>query len=402
MSFAPDIPLLLLSLASSNIDAIPVVDPIDNHAEIVLADTSVQPATAVKKLLQANTALNHGLDYRRITNTRLSFTYSSEDKTTSNAVPGESDAAPLPYDVPLDDESNWLQQRSDASTSQWPAPIIVDIGPNGLRPQGQDGVGQTGTSETLPEPIVVDGIELDTVEQFSLETFEVVEAIDQAVVEPTIDFYRDTIPSPIRQASQNFLRNLGEPINFLNYMLQLKPGKALETAGRFLINSTLGIGGLIDIAGKPGINLPYRYNGFANTLGYYGVKPGRYLYLPLIGSTTPRDLIGNTIDQLLVPAIYGSPINKPAFAITAGTVSALNQRLDNDTEIDRLREESADLYGDTRDAYLLLRENQIRDLRGLPPLDQIYDEPKSDQNDVKPADQSASDEKKEEALQPNQ
>ncbi|WP_438730255.1 MlaA family lipoprotein [Parasphingorhabdus sp. DH2-15] len=402
MSFAPDIPLLLLSLASSNIDTLPVVDAIDNRAEIVLTDASAQPATAVKTLLQANTALNHDLDYRRITNTRLSFTYGSEDKTTSTAAPGESDAAPLPYDVPLDDENNWLQQRSDASTSQWPAPIIVDIGPNGLRPQGQDGVDQTGTSETLPEPIVVDGIELDTVEQFSLETFEVVEAIDQAVIEPTIDFYRDTIPSPVRQASQNFLRNLGEPVNFLNYLLQLKPGKALETAGRFLINSSLGIGGLIDIAGKPGINLPYRYNGFANTLGYYGVKPGRYLYLPLIGSTTPRDLIGNTIDQLLVPAIYGSPINKPAFAITAGTVSALNQRLDNDAEIDRLREESADLYGDTRDAYLLLRENQIRDLRGLPPLDQIYDAPKSDQNSVKPTNQSASDEKKEEALQPNQ
>ena len=133
----------------------------------------------------------------------------------------------------------------------------------------------------------------------------------------------------------------------------------------------MGLGGLIDIAGKPGINLPYRYNGLANTLGYYGVKQGRFLYLPFIGGTTARDLIGNTIDGLLTPALYGAPVNRPIFAIPVGAVSVLNIRLDNDAEIDRIRDESADQFGATRDSYLLFRENEIRALRGLPPLTEL-------------------------------
>jgi phospholipid-binding lipoprotein MlaA len=243
--------------------------------------------------------------------------------------------------VPLDDEHIWLDNQNVTSPYKRSASTIVSFGPqdNSIQ-QNQSG----NDEENLPPPIVVDGIEMDIVDEFSLETFELVDAVDLAVVDPVIDFYRETVPSPLRQASQNFVRNLGEPVNFLNYMLQLKPGKAIETAGRFLINSTLGLGGLIDIAGKPGINLPYRYNGFANTLGYYGVKQGRFLYLPFIGGTTARDLIGNTIDGLLTPALYGAPINRPTFAIPVGAVSVLNIRLDNDAEIDRIRNESADQW----------------------------------------------------------
>ena len=76
---------------------------------------------------------------------------------------------------------------------------------------------------------------------------------------------------------------------------QGKVGKAFETLGRLAINSTVGVGGLFDVAGKKA-DLPYRRNGFANTLGYYGVKPGAYLFLPLIGPTTVRDLVGGAID----------------------------------------------------------------------------------------------------------
>lgn len=282
-------------------------------------------------------------------------------------------AITLPYDVPLNDEHIWLHNQGVASPLAWPAPMIVDIGPQDAAIQQN----QTGENdEELPPPIVVDGIEMDFVDEFSLETFELVDAVDLAVVEPVIDFYRDTVPSPLRQASQNFVRNLGEPVNFLNYLLQLKPGKAIETAGRFLINSTLGLGGLIDIAGKPGINLPYRYNGLANTLGYYGVKQGRFLYLPFIGGTTARDLIGNTIDGLLTPVLYGAPVNRPIFAIPVSAVSVLNIRVDNDAEIDRIREESADQFGATRDSYFLFRENEIRALRGLPPLTELRMEQK--------------------------
>src|SRR3546814_2534491 len=76
-------------------------------------------------------------------------------------------------------------------------------------------------------------------------------------------------------------------------------GKALETVGRFAINSTIGAAGVFDVAKKAPINLPYRSNGFANTLGFYGVEPGPYFFLPLVGPTTLRDMVGDGIDLLV-------------------------------------------------------------------------------------------------------
>src|SRR3546814_5937005 len=68
------------------------------------------------------------------------------------------------------------------------------------------------------------------------------------------------------------------PVNFLNFLLQFKIGKAAETLGRFVVNTTFGVGGLVDVAKTKPFNLPYRRNGFANTLGFYGVEPGPYFY----------------------------------------------------------------------------------------------------------------------------
>src|SRR3546814_16310736 len=79
-------------------------------------------------------------------------------------------------------------------------------------------------------------------------------------------------------------------------MLQFKPGKAMETAGRFTINTTLGVAGLFDVAKRKPFFLPYRPNGLANVLGYYGVGPGPYLSLPIAGPPTLRDITGDTWD----------------------------------------------------------------------------------------------------------
>ncbi len=119
---------------------------------------------------------------------------------------------------------------------------------------------------------------------------------------PVAKAYKKSLPKPVRSGIRNFLNNLGEPIVFLNYLLQLKPGKAFETLGRFAINSTIGIGGLVDVAKKEPFNLPHRRNGFANTLGYYGVDSGSYLYLPIIGATTVRDLVGDGLRPVPFPA----------------------------------------------------------------------------------------------------
>lgn len=204
----------------------------------------------------------------------------------------------------------------------------------------------------------------DPAEQLNAFSFEVVDAVDMAVVEPIADAYGNGIPEPIRDGVDNFLSNLGEPVSALHYLLQLKPGKALKTLGRFAINTTLGIGGVFDIAAKEPFYLEYEPNGLANTLGYYGVGPGPYLYLPLIGSTTVRDLVGRTVDLAILPAVAGKPFNSPYYVIPAGTLDSLNDRVDKDAQIASVREKCGDPYAAERDLYLVQREAEIQALKG--------------------------------------
>ena len=206
----------------------------------------------------------------------------------------------------------------------------------------------------------------DPAERVNALSYEVVDAVDVAVVEPIATAYSDSVPEPIRDGVDNFLSNLGEPVSALHYLLQLKPGKAIETLGRFAINTTLGIGGLFDVAAKEPFSLEHRPNGLANTLGYYGVGPGPYLYLPLIGSTTVRDLIGRTVDLAVLPTVIGKPLNSPYYVIPAGTLNSLNDRLDKDAQIASVREKCGDPYAAERDLYLVQREAEIEALRGNP------------------------------------
>ncbi|GGB49844.1 MlaA family lipoprotein [Blastomonas aquatica] len=204
----------------------------------------------------------------------------------------------------------------------------------------------------------------DPMLQLNADSYEVVQDVDEALVGPVAMAYKDAIPKPIRHGLRNFLRNLTEPIVALNFLLQLKPGKAAETVGRFAVNTTIGIGGLFDVAKRDPIKLPYRRNGFANTLGYYGVEPGAYLFLPLIGPTTIRDLVGGTVDGLLLPTVVGAPFNDIKFTLPAATLSALQGRIQIDEQLNALRNQSNDPYIDARDFYLKRRQAEIDALRG--------------------------------------
>ncbi len=203
----------------------------------------------------------------------------------------------------------------------------------------------------------------DPAERINAESYRITQAVDKALVEPLAHAYRDGLPGPLRDGLGNVVRNLGEPSNALNFLLQGKVGKAFETLGRLAINSTLGIGGLIDIAGKPGIGLPYRRNGFANTFGYYGVGSGPYLYIPVAGATSARDLFGNTLDQLLLPVTVGKPFSKTEYAVTYFVVNGLDSRIAFDDELAEIRA-SEDPYAMRRDTYLARRKREIAALKG--------------------------------------
>ena len=234
--------------------------------------------------------------------------------------------------------------------------------------EGVDETGEENPPEN-PDVIIVEGeigpSERDPVAEFNETSYRLTQDLDEVFLEPVAYAYRDGLPDPLRDGLGNVVKNLSEPTNFINFLLQGKFGKAFETLGRFAINSSVGLGGLIDIAGKKNIGLPYRRNGFANTLGFYGVEPGAYLYLPVTGATTVRDLVGNGFNQLPLPLIVGKPFNTPEYTIPFFVISSLDARLEVDEELERI-DATVDPYAARRDSYLWTRERDIALLKGEP------------------------------------
>ena len=203
----------------------------------------------------------------------------------------------------------------------------------------------------------------DPAEAVNEVAFGAAQSVDNAFAGPVARAYERGIPEPLRDGLQNFLNNLNEPIVFLNFLLQFKIGKAFETVGRFAVNSTIGAAGLFDVAKKQPFALPRRSNGLANTLGFYGVGPGPYLYLPLIGSTTVRDLFGQIVDLSLLPTALGPPLTSPAVSSSRGVASSVIERVEKDEIFTRVQK-SGNPYAAMREYYLKKREAEIDVLKG--------------------------------------
>lgn len=238
------------------------------------------------------------------------------------------------------------------------APATAGSEPPTDAPSSPDDIVVTARGEAPPG---------DPLQEVNITSYRVVQSVDKAIVAPVATGYQGIVPEPVRDGLGNALRNLSEPINFLNFLLQFKIGKAAETLGRFAVNTTFGVGGLFDVAKTKPFNLPYRRNGFANTLGFYGVEPGPYFYLPLVGPTTLRDMAGNSLDLLVLPTAVGAPFNRPAYAVPTTVIKQLNDRIEGDAAIKCLQEESADPYVETRTIYLEMRQREIDALKGKGP-----------------------------------
>ncbi|MFN5128943.1 MAG: MlaA family lipoprotein [Sphingomonadaceae bacterium] len=203
----------------------------------------------------------------------------------------------------------------------------------------------------------------DPVEAVNEVSFVAVQAIDGAIIAPVAQGYKAAVPNPIRDGIHNVINNLDEPIVFVNFLLQLKIGKAFETVGRFAINSTVGVAGLVDVAKKKPFNLPRRSNGLADTLGFYGVGPGPYLFLPVVGSTTIRDLLGRFVDLSLLPTAVGKPFTDPIVSASKGILSSIDDRVRNDEILTRVQQ-SGNPYAAMREYYLKKRQAEIDVLKG--------------------------------------
>ncbi|HRD93386.1 MAG TPA: VacJ family lipoprotein [Accumulibacter sp.] len=200
----------------------------------------------------------------------------------------------------------------------------------------------------------------DPFEGFNRAMFAVNEGLDKVAVKPVAQGYDAVTPLPVKVAVGNFFGNIWDTWTALNNLLQGKGGDALSDVGRVLINSTVGIGGVFDVAGEMG--LTKHSEEFGQTLGKWGVGDGPYFYWPLIGPRTTRDTFGWMVDTYYDPVwrVDNIPLRNSLVSLRYVDLRA------SVLPTDKVIEEAAfDKYTYIRDAYLQHRRNEIFD--GDPP-----------------------------------
>ena len=185
------------------------------------------------------------------------------------------------------------------------------------------------------------------------------QAVDRTVLVPVANAYRAAIPDPFRDMIHDFLQNLNAPIIFANDVLQGQTGLAGETFGRALLNTTVGFGGMFDIATKLGV--PYHTNDFGITLANWGVESGPYLMLPVLGPSNPRDVVGDVADGFGDPGnIIAGQHHRIWASIVRSAVSGIDERSRNIESLAEIERTSLDYYATIRSLARQRRAAQIR------------------------------------------
>lgn len=217
----------------------------------------------------------------------------------------------------------------------------------------------------------------DPLEPFNRGVYKFNDAVDTAVLKPVATAYRDVTPAPVRRGVGNFFANLEDAWSFVNNALQFKGQAAVESLVRFGVNTFIGLGGILDVAGE--MNIEKHTKDFGHTLGYWGVAPGPYLVLPLLGPSTVRDTVALPVDMKgdIVSNIAHVPTRN-----TAKAVRAVDNRAGLLKVTTMLEEAALDKYTFTRDAFLQSRRSSIFD--GNPPDEETLDTVPAQQDVAQP------------------
>jgi phospholipid-binding lipoprotein MlaA len=197
----------------------------------------------------------------------------------------------------------------------------------------------------------------DPWEKTNRDIFDFDVRLDHAVARPIAKGYRAAVPEPVRDGIHNALSNLNSPVVLANDVLQGDGDKAVDTAGRIVINSTVGLGGLIDVASKIGI--PGHDNDFGITLGKNNIAEGSYLVLPFAGPLPPRDLLGVAVDQAFDPLTYVRFHGKDTWMVVRFGIGILDARASTLDAVETIERSSIDFYATTRNLYRQSRNAKI-------------------------------------------
>ena len=219
----------------------------------------------------------------------------------------------------------------------------------------------------------------DPLEPMNRYFFDLNDAMDELVLKPFAGWYYILLPNFAQDGVRNALNNLQSPVILGNDLLQGNLNRAGTTLARFVINSTLGLAGLFDIASEFG--LIYHDEDFGQTLAVWGTGEGPYLVLPILGPSNPRDATGRGVDMAMDPLTWILPAYDLGYLgyIRAG-VDAVDLRARNLKTLDEIKQGAIDYYATIRSLYRQHRTDEIRN--GAPPdavsvLDYLSDEPQT-------------------------
>src|SRR4051812_2021408 len=216
-----------------------------------------------------------------------------------------------------------------------------------------------GGCANLGQPDQVSGAVYDPLENVNRFFFDLNQRLDRNAAAPAATAYKETVPQTVRGGLHNVLDNLGGPGTVANSLLQAKFESAATAAGRFVVNSTVGILGVFDVASDWG--MPGRNRDFGQTLGTYGVPPGPYLVLPFRGSTDVRDFIGNYLDGYASPLHYVRYDGNNYVGLVKSTLGSMDNRSNNIVTFRDIQRTSVDYYATMRTLYMERRARLIED-----------------------------------------
>lgn len=233
-----------------------------------------------------------------------------------------------------------------------------------------------GACSHMKEPIVEDDYVIhDPLEESNRRVFAFNQAVDRAVINPVIKGYRTVAPKPVRTSIRNFLRNLRSPVNFINEVLQADADGAGTVLLRTAINTTVGIGGLFDVAGHEGIE--YEPEDFGQTLAVWGVGHGPYMVVPFIGPSSLRDYSGYFADSMMDPLHwYLYNIDEEPLYMAKMGMDYLDLRESLIDSLSEIEKSSIDYYASVRSIYYQQRQALINDQAGqfAPPAIPDYED----------------------------
>ncbi len=214
----------------------------------------------------------------------------------------------------------------------------------------------------------------DPIEPFNRGVYAVNDTLDKHIMKPVADAYIKVTPKPVQQSVANFYNNLTYPNTVINEFLQGKIKLFFSDAGRFIINSTVGILGLFDPASN--IGLEYHQEDIGQTLATWGIPQGAYLVLPLVGPYTVRNSPNLAISVVTNALFY---VATPYVSIPLSVLGVINTRAQVSSSVNLVNQAALDPYVFVREGYLQRREYLIYD--GHPPIKYNYDEDTDEEPD---------------------